>query len=420
MSALLLSLMLASRPTVAVEVHPDPFVDAGDHARLTAMRGWLVRRLLEEGYDVAAEPRGAQGVVRVRAVPDGLVVSAEGRARRSFAVEPGPDAVQRLEVLHRAIQGVEQACDAEDAIAEPEPGVALRFVDAPADDGLLEAMAEVGHHAGFTLSARPSSVDTLVCIERRGALAEVGIGPAADDCSPPQLVVELGDGSPDASRRAARQLLDALRSPPEPAGELDLEALGGPSGRELLDAPAPSVTRERDEELPPMHGPPRAEARLGASAGVAMRGRFVDPLVQAGWRMGRLEGVGGRLSASAVPSSGHSVLVVDLRLVIGPDWGLRVGRRGHLDVAALVGTDLHTFGVGDRTAGDVAFAAELPVTYSIELRNWTRLHLIVDPGIGSSSWEHRVGLVRESGVDWSRPAWRVGLAVGITHGWRIE
>lgn len=413
--------MLASRPTVAVEVHPDPFVEAGDHARLTAMRGWLVRRLLEEGFDVAAEPEAAHGVVRVRAVADGLVVVAEGRQRRSYAVERGPDAVQRLEVLHRAIEGVEQTCSASDAIAIPEPGVALRFVDAPTDEGLLEAMAEVSQHAGLTLSTHPDPSDTMICIERRGSLAQVGIGPVSDGCAPSQLVVELGDGSPQASRRAARLLVDAVRVPP-PQGEpdeLDLEALGGPSGRELLDAPA-SPVRRRDDELPPMHGPPRAEARLGVSAGAVSRGPYVDPLFQAGWRMGKIEGIGGRLSTSIIPSSGGSIYVVDARLAIGPDWELRAGRRGHVDVAALIGTDLHTFGVRDRTAGDVALAAALPITYALSVRGNTRLHVRVDPGLSSVAWQHRVGLLREGRIAWQRPAWRVGVTVGITYGWRIE
>lgn len=413
--------MLASRPTVAVEVHPDPFIEAGDHARLTAMRGWLVRRLLEEGFGVAASPRGAHGVVRVRAVEDGLVVVTEGRERRSYAVEHGPDAVQRLEVLHRAIEGVEQTCDARDAIAHPEPGVVVRFVNAPTDEALMEAMAEVGQHAGFTLTTEPAPIDTLVCIERRGALGQVGLGPVSDGCSPPELVVELGDGSPEASRRAARRLVDAVRSAPagREGGELDLEALGGPSGREMLDA-SPSSSASDDGEPAPMHGPPRAEARLGVGMGLAVRGSHVDPVFQAGWRMGKIEGLGGRLSTSFIPSAGRSVFVLDARLVIGPDWELRAGERGHIDVAALVGTDLHTFGVGDRNAGDVALAVELPVSYSLTLRKRTRLHASVRPGLSSSEWEHRVGLARERAVAWSRPAWRVGVTVGISHGWRIE
>lgn len=403
---------------MAVDVHPDPSSDPSDRARVTAMRGWLVRRLLEEGYDVAAEPSGAHGVVRVRAVADGLVVVAQGRERRSFAVERGPDAVQRLEVLHRAIEGVEQTCSARDVIARPEPSVTLRFVDAPPDDGLLEAVAEVGHREGFTLSNHPSPVDALVCIERRGALAQVGLGLAADECGPPTLVVELGDGSEAANRRAAQQLVDAMRSVPEEQPPLDVEALGGPSGRTLLDAPA--VRTERDDALPPMHGPPRAEARLGMSAGVVSRGRWVDPMFSAGWRMGQIEGVGGRISASVIPSTGASILVVDTRLAIGPDWVLRAGKRGHVDIAALVGTDLHTFGTGDRTAGDVAFGAGLPVTYAVTLRGRTRLQLVLDPGVSSNPWEHAAGLLREGEVLWSRPAWRVGLSVGITYGWRIE
>lgn len=419
MSALALSLMLAGRPTVAVEIHPDPFVEAHAHARMTALRGWLVRRLLEEGYDVASEPAAAHGVVRVRAAGEGLVVEAQGHASRSYAIEPGPEAVLRLEVLHHALLGVEQTCDAHEAIAAPQPGLALRLGEGHRDDALLEAVAVVAQTAGVTLAARPSPGDTLACVDRRGDLAEVSLGPAEADCGPPVMVLELGDGSPDDLRQAARALLDAVRVPAEAEAPLDVHSLGGPPPGNPTPAPPPEPDDDDDDPVP-MHGPPRAQARLMASGGVVARGAFVDPLISAGWRMGKIGGLGGRLSASLVPSSGENIRVVDARLVIGPDWEVLVGRRGSFDVALLVGTDLHTYETDTRASGDVALAAELPLSVAWSVRGQLRLHVGVVPGVTARAWEHREGLLRTSGVVWHRPLWRMGVTVGISHGWRIE
>lgn len=417
--------MLAARPTVAVEApSPDPFVDASQVASMVTLRGWLVRRLLEEGYDVAADPAGAHGVVRLRPASDGLVVEAEGegRERRSFAVEGGPDAVMRLEVLHRALMGVEQTCDATEALAAPEPGLALRFVGGTSDAALLEAVAVVADDARVTLTTRPQPGDTVLCVERRGSLAEVSLGSPHDECGPPLSVIDLGDGSVAAHRQAAQVLVDSIVPPANAGsgyddGRLDTRSLGGPPAGDPM--PAPDVVVE-DDGLVPMHGPPRAEMRLGMNLGVAARGSNVDPLIQAGWRMGKIRGLGGRLSLSFVPSRGGSIRVTDSRLVIGPDWQLGAGKRGHIELALLVGTDLHTFANRERTAGDVAFAAELPVSYAFTLRKQSRIHLAITPGLTTTSWEHRRGLLRDNEVEWSRPFWRIGVAVGITHGWRIE
>ncbi len=416
--------MLAARPTVAVEVHPNPFVEHDEYARMTALRGWLVRRLLEEGYNVASAPRSAQGVVRLRAASDGLVVVTEGRGIRSFAVEDGPDAVLRLEVLHRALMGVEQTCNRKVRVTD-EPGLAVRFIDSGSegDDALLEAVAVVAQHAGVTLASQPGPDDTLACIERRGSLAQVGLGPATEDCGPPLLVLDLGAGTSEEHRQAARSLVETVR-PPSATAPLDVEALGGPPALDLAVDPAAtgeSVVRSEDDgELVPMHGPPRAEMRLGVSAGVVTRGRVVDPQLQAGWRMGKLRGMGGRLSLSVIPSWTSSIRVVDTRLAVGPDAEFPVGRRGHFDIAALVGTDLHTYASGTTASGDVAFAAELPVTFALRLRRQARVSLTLNPGISGVAWEHRVGLRRDNRIVWQRTAWRIGVTVGITHGWRIE
>lgn len=401
--------------TVAVELEvDDETIDA------EALRGWLVRRLLEEGYAVASTRSGAHGVVRVRSMGDGLVVEVEGDGRRSHAIEDGPAGVVRLEVLHRAVQGVEQVCHGERPIAAPEAALALRILGDVPDDPLLEALAAVIDKAGMTLRAAPLPEDTLVCLERRGSLLEVGIGPGADDCRAPWLVLDLGDGSPAALRHAGLALVEALHTGREQETSLDLDALTVTPPRAAPAVVEPEASD--DDELAPMEGPPRSEMRLGLGAGIAVRGSAVDPLIRAGWRMGRLQGFGGRLFLSVIPSSGLGINVADVRLAVGPDWSLSSGGVAHLDIGLLLGTDLHTFGAGsdERTAGDLALGAGLPITFGITLRRQTRIDLCLDPGITARTWEHRVGLARDGAVTWARPAWRVGLTLGITYGWRIE
>lgn len=396
--------------TVRVEVN----LGAARLDRAQALRGWLVQRLLGEGYAVAGSTGGAHGEVIVYPWDDGLVVEvadATGERRRQFEIEDGPAALIRAEVLHRALSGVEQVCDVTQPLSAPGPGVAMRWLGTTADAELHSALTQALATAGMTLHAQPLPADTLLCIEPQGSRAEVGIGPGATACAEPWLVLDLADRSSQSLQRAGDSLVTALARGREPATALDLSAVPD------LAPPRPAERREPVE--PP---PPQAELRMRGEGGVAIRGRRVDPLVAAGWRLGRTLGAGGRLSVSLIPSSGRGMGVLDMRLVVGPEWSLSSGGRVHGHVGLLVGTDMHMFAVGsgDRRPGDVALAAELPASIGFTLVRQARLELGLNPGITTKTWRHYAGLRREGQVIWERPAWRIGITVGLSHGWRIQ
>lgn len=101
--ACVLAASLGGSPSLAVErVH-----DAGDDGRAEAeLADWLAAKLADDGIDVVADAEDADAVLRLD--HDNGVLTVETQHER-FVIEPGPPAVVRLEVLHRAHQAVEAA-----------------------------------------------------------------------------------------------------------------------------------------------------------------------------------------------------------------------------------------------------------------------------------------------------------------------
>ena len=407
-------------PAVAVEV------DTGDAAGDDALRGWLATRLLEEGYDLASQARDAASTVRVSTAGDGLAVDAIGNGIRSFAVEPGSPAVQRLEVLHRALQGVEATSAEPDdgslIVAPPSPGIVVRFGGEP-DEALLAEVANAARDAGADLHAEPQRDDTLVCIVERSGLAEIGVGPASAGCAPADTVAAVA--SPNERRQIANEIV--ARAAPlhtetgalleeDPAMTQIIEDGERSAGRAAMDTPPPpTVVVEDDGELPPMHGPPRAEVRLAAEGGVVVRGA-PDAAMRGRVRAGRIEGIGARLELGVVPSYADRLQVVDTLLMVGPDWNIALGKRFQLMLAMTGGADIQLLSTDQNSSADVDWAFALPVGASMNLRGGTQVHLSVHPGLSGVGTRHE----RNTLEPWERTAWRVGVALGFSYGWRIE
>jgi|GEM_PF-2038384 len=407
-------------PSVAVEV------DTGDSADDDALRGWLATRLLEEGYDLASRTRDAATTVRVSEAGEGLAVDAIGDGVRSFAVEPGSPAVQRLEVLHRAIQGVEATSPEPDEgaliVAPPRAGIVVRFGGEP-DDALLAELANAAQAAGADLHAQVQRDDTLVCIVERGGLAEIGIGPAAAGCAPADTVAAVG--TPRERREIAGEIV--TRAAPA-TQELDIAVDEDPAmtaiiedgersaGKAAMDTPpAPVVVAVEDGELPPMHGPPRAEVRLAAEGGLVVRGA-PDAAMRGRLRAGRIEGIGARMELGVIPSYADRLQVVDTLLMVGPDWNIGIGERFQLSLGVTGGADIHLWSTDQSSSAEVSWACALPVGASMKLRGGTQLHLSVHSGLSGVGTRHE----RRSLEEWERTSWRVGLAFGFSYGWRIE
>ncbi len=396
-------------PSVSVDTEP---ADAA-HDEL---RRFVALRVLQEGYDLTADRERADARVLVRVRDEGTEIQVQGAAAtRSFAVEPGPAALQRLEVLHRALIGIEAVARVEPD-AERDPGVSLSLSE-PSDraESLMAAVVAAALADGRRVTTDAHPDDTLVCITPRGDLAEVAVGPAVDGCAPATAVVSLQDDV-DASARDVMQQTQAsswiLPEPPE--GKESFEAQPEPPPEAPAVVPVEATLR-RDEEVP-LQGPARAGLRLGMEGGIVARAPTVDASFRARVRAGAYDGMGGRLELGVIPSSNEKIQVVDTVLAVGPDWQHRIGKRGGVHVAATLGADIHTYAVDSWSAADVSWVCGLPVAASVELRGETRMHLSVLPEVSGVATSHAVN----DGEVWRRSAWRIGAAVGFSYGWRIE
>ena len=396
--------MLAG-PNVAVAVS----VQSPDEGEATSLRSWLSVRLLQEGYDVGPTKARADVHVSVTLHPDGTQVDARGaKGQRSWAVEEGPASVHRLEVLHRAVLGVDAVAD---EVALPRgPALAVQFSDG-VDEAMLGALVTAAAERGITVASEADAGDVLACVAVRGELAEIGLGPAEDGCAPASMVVSRAAAVDLAARDVVAEVAPTL-APPEPDTGDEIHLPPAPIVREV--APASYVVEDVGDPVA-MHGTPRAEARFGVDGGIAVR-RAVDAMMRAFVRLGKYEGFGGRLELSVIPSGASSVRVVDTVLMVGPDWQIDLHRRVRLHLGAIVGTDVQTYAIADSPAADVGWSAGIPVELSIDLRRDTRLHLATITAMSGAARSHSLG----DDIHWERAPWRVGVALGFSHGWRIE
>jgi hypothetical protein len=377
-------------------------------------------RVLEEGYDLAPGPDTADAAVVVRAHGEDLEVEATGPGgQRRHAVEQGPPAVRRLEVLHRALMGIEATV----GTPSERSGSALAIRASGGTEPLVTALVAAAVADGVRVTMQPAAGDVLVCVQKRGDLAEVGFGPASAGCAPPSVVTSLTDEVDASARDLVLRVTPDLRPPSVPAAPpAEDRPPPAPRTNARVLAPEPVVATptviERADELAPLQGPPRAEFRLGMEGGIVSRGPYVDASMRTHVRMGRYDGLGGRLEIGVIPSGGPLLRVVDTILAVGPDWQRTFGRhrRARIHVATTVGADLHTYGSDGATAADVSWVCGLPVSYSHGLGGDTRIHVTALGSVSGVATSHRVG----DEVPWARSAWGIGAAVGFSYGWRVE
>ncbi|HVJ13899.1 MAG TPA: hypothetical protein VM686_00600, partial [Polyangiaceae bacterium] len=137
-------------------------------AEVERLTGWLLVRLLEEGYTVVPDPEQAQIELSIRAQAEGYVVTADGAEHRSFVLGAGPTGVVSMEILHRAIEAVDQEGREQ---AQPPDGAAVATaleVRGEADellDKLLREQATLAlSKAGRTLVPSSLPHDHVLCV----------------------------------------------------------------------------------------------------------------------------------------------------------------------------------------------------------------------------------------------------------------
>lgn len=395
MTGLLLSLALAMGPTVSVKTEAGS--SAEDSEEAAALRRWLVPKLLEEGFAVAPGPGGAEVSV-ILATEDGdIAVETAGERHR---IEPGPRAVVRLEVLHRA----RRAAEAAPLVVAPPPSPSVAIVTEGAlPEEASGALAVELLDAGYLLRPDPDDADALVCARMQASTLQTQVG-----------LVQSGCGGPVFSI-AHTSLSDAERFAPVISA---VDALLAPSVETPVpDAPGSVVLTHGEVRRGGWLADSEAEVRLSGAGGVMIRGA-ADGGVWAGARVGMAPGPGGRLSLGVMPWKGRGLEVVDVLLSVGPDIALDVGKRGRFETGVVVGALIHSFRSDERTSGGtVDWYAGLPVSFSWRIFGRARIHLLVEGGLAGDPLKHdgRSGTLR-----WERTAWSIRGALGFSYGWRIH
>lgn len=398
LTAALLATAFTFGPSVSVDV-----VAEGPHAdEAAALGGWLVQRLIEEGYTIAP-PDQADQVLTLHADADAVTV---GGGAETFAIEPGAPAVMRLEALHRARLLLEHVEHSHPLNAEVL-GMRSR---SEAPEGAAGALESVLLESGYVLTPRPRPKDPVLCVFHTEARLGASLSRGDASCPDPTVYVSYGElQTPEG--------VDAL-----------VTLIEGTSEPESVPArPAPSVfppsnTAEPSESAKP--DPParkqgfmseESEFRLGADVGAVARGD-VDAYARTHMRLGKLQGPGGQLHIGVIPSRSGSVRAVDTTLAAGPD--IRFGRRRFgAEVGLVVGALVHAYADESVRGGSASWYVGLPASVSFG-RQWDRLrvHLFTEGFVTGGRLQH----IRDNAPDWARSSWGVRAGLGITWGWNIK
>jgi hypothetical protein len=387
--------VIAANPALVVEVSAEH-----DHALARQVRGALVTRLLEEGYDVVPPAEPADARVEVALGESwSLAVDRAGADHRS-QIEVGARPVLELELGHRVLLALE------DVQAETDPAgaaLAIRGTGAGAEPFLYEVIEQAGA-AGVRLTGRPSPDDALVCASSSegSASAEVSVGLAREGCGTHAVTV----AADERAGFAARGVVDSALSRAAAAPSVQVH--------EAERAPRTSARMWLRDDLVALRGPPRAEWRLGVDGGVASRGP-ADAVVHTWTRLGKYAGPGGRFDLLVIPSARASASMVDTIMMAGPDWQVPIRRRARVNIGAAIGADVHVYDVGDSKAAHVTWTVGMPADVSWGLGDSARVHLALLAGITGASPRHAI-----AEQTWRRTAWRIGAPLGVSYGWRIE
>ena len=402
LTAALLASAITFGPSVSVEVVADgPHADAA-----TALGGWLVQRLIEEGYTIAPSDQ-ADRVLTLEA--DAEAVTVQGGAE-TFEIEPGAPAVMRLEALHRARLLLEHAPVGQAHSAPSSPEVLGMRSQAEAPEGAAGVLESALLQSGYVLTPRPRPDDPVLCVVHADARlgASVARGDAA--CPDPAVFVTYSELQGPRGAEAIVELIEGA-SPPE-APPLQ------PSPPALVDS-TDDEPRAHVEPVPPEEKPgfvsDESEFRLGVGAGAVARGD-VDGYAQAHMRLGKLQGPGGQLQVGVIPSRSGSVRAVDTTLAVGPDF--RFGRRRFgAEVGVVVGALIHAHADESVRGGSANWYLGLPASVSFG-REWDRLrvHVFTEGFITGGRLQH----IRDNAPNWARSAWGIRAGLGITWGWNIR
>lgn len=414
----MLALLTAvARPSVHVDIDA-----TGDE-----LRGWLVVRLSEEGFELVPDGAPAEVDLRVARERDAWVVRANAIDHQSYRVSDGPENLQRLEVLHRAVAAAEEveprAIDASEATAIPRVAIDLDpAAQAEAREQLAAQVTLAVLAAGARVAAPGAAHDRRVCAAQAEAGVVLGSGEAS--CTAVE-VVAIGE--------APQWIAKAVAEPPsasavvEPASAAEVEP-AEPTAEAAPGEKEPEATPEesREASVRAAIDPPRvSEAqrrrlvlRVGARGGLVARVRPVDGAVGADLTLGRFAGASLWLDMQVWPSRGSAanLVIVETVPAVGVRWRFLVHDRVSLGAGALVGVAVHAYRSDTRRGTVADISGEVGGGVGVRVVRSLEVGLEVRGGLVGRDRAHQVA--GESA--WARDAWRWSACLGLSWGFDLR
>lgn len=389
MFASLLLLALAGPPSTHVEVEAGEDVEQHE-----AIEARLVGRLLDAGLALAptAEQADVRVVVTVGDTGATVVVSRDSVARVHI-VRQEIEQVRYLEVAHRAIETVDELVEA-DAVSDHEaPSVGLVLDPSVPDRGRIASAVLA---AGLGVVPADALADSYICVRKVETGYEV-LRSRSGSCTPP--VVHRTLASTD-------QLVPAVGAEARTPAWFSA-ATGTTLAREADEAfGATPVLLERAPPPPP---PNPMLLRTHAALGVQGGRQFAEPTVAAALSIGRWTGPVGELRGKIAPSSGADFRALDSFVSAGMLARFAYGERIHAAFGITGGVLIHRFDHEDEaTVVRVDPQATVPVRLSITTRSGFGLDLVLTQTYSIRDRRY----IRDGNELWSRPAYRIGGAVG--------
>jgi hypothetical protein len=341
---LVVAMTAAASPTVKLELTRSA---QSDGASLEPLRGWLLLRLVEEGYVVVANRDEAHLQLALERTTDGWSLRVVGAETHSDFVSGGISSISALEVLHRA--------------------VALLSTTEPNANSAAPKRTAVLHMATLNGTEKPEHVEQVqeqlvVQLERTGiALAPNGHPGARTLC------VEVGETSVGVELAAGDHCEKRLH--PTAAHELParVNALA-----EQWNSPVPSNAVPPAQAVPARDVPPPVSPKENAStpwrlsghlgAGYAFRDGGNDPLLRLRADAAGHSGLGARLQGDAMISGSPSLDVTEFLLQGGVTWSFPLTQNFRLVLGVLGGAELHHYVYADTESGTTStWLATLPL-----------------------------------------------------------
>jgi len=382
-----LSLALAAREPV--------YVDAQDLGGEQGSRlyGDLLVRLLEEGWALARPPHGT--VLHVSRRVDGTIeMTAVVEDRKVVReVAPGPASAVRLEVLHRAVEILQEV--ERDRALVPKATIAIDVRDGhnvtvPVDAGVIEAVLE----SGGTVVSNTGSPTWRLCIVVEGDREAWMRVPGERSCgaSTNDAISTSRDATHVALLEQVAADVEEWSSPLEAEVESAIDDGHEDSTPESVVAPpvaAPART-EKTGSHPKRQGGVRLW--IGAGVGLATRGRAVEAAVPLSVAVTHKMGFGGLVRATGlVGPTVRDLRVFDVTIGGGPAWVRPVSPQLAFGAAFLAGVFVHTYRFDDqKTSRDVAADLQLPLWLMIRIARGLGLGLGVTSGVVLATWDHRI------------------------------